>query len=491
MSDVRVRFAPSPTGSAHIGNIRNAVFDWLFSRHSGGKFVLRIEDTDRTRLVPGAVEEIMYDLQWLGLNWDEGPDIGGPFGPYLQSERVDIYQRYAKQLVQEGKAYYCYCSSERLAEMRKEQEARKESTGYDRRCRDLSTEESERLKAESDTCVMRFKMPLSGTTVFEDVVRGEINFDNSLQDDFVILKSDGFPTYHFASVVDDHEMRISHVIRSEEWISSAPKHVQLYQAMGWKPPLFVHPPLIVGPDKAKLSKRHGAVAFASYIDEGYLPEAIVNFLALLGWSAAEDRELYSVEELVGRFTLDGIVNHPAVFDTEKFLWMNGQYIRSCEFDRLVNLALPYLQSAGLVAASPSEEEQDYARKVIKLIQERIRLLSEAPNACGFFFAEELEYDPKATAKWFTKPHVSGLLEAIADSLQDVNEWTVENIDMAVRSAGIVMGVEGGQVIHPVRVAVTGTTVGPGLFESIEVLGKERTVNRLRTAADLAAREVSA
>jgi glutamyl-tRNA synthetase len=491
VSDVRVRFAPSPTGSAHIGNIRNAVFDWLFSRHMGGKFVLRIEDTDRNRLVPGAVEEIMYDLKWLGLNWDEGPDVGGPHGPYLQSERVETYQQFARRLVEEDKAYYCYCSSERLAEMRKKQEARKESTGYDRRCRDLSPEEAAKLKSESDTAVIRFKMPTSGSTVFQDVVRGEIVFDNGLQDDFVILKSDGFPTYHFASVVDDHLMEISHVIRSEEWVSSAPKHVQLYQAFGWNPPLFVHPPLIVGPDRTKLSKRHGSVAFSSYIDEGYLPETILNFLAQLGWSAAEDRDIYTVDELTEKFSLEGIVNHPAVFDIEKLLWMNGQYIRACDLGRLVALTLPYVQRAGLLGESPNDDEMDYTRKVIKLIQERMRILSEAPAACRFFFVEELEYDAKAASKWFTRSHVAALLSLIADKLQELDDWSIESIDQSVRSSGADNGVEGGQVIHPVRVAVTGTTVGPGLFETIEVLGKDRTVARLRRAAEMAAQEVSA
>ncbi|MDO8586261.1 MAG: glutamate--tRNA ligase [Armatimonadota bacterium] len=490
MSEVRVRFAPSPTGSPHIGNMRNAVFDWLFARHSGGRFILRIEDTDRTRLVPGAVEEIMRDLRWLRLEWDEGPEVGGLCGPYFQSERVELYQSYARQLAEEGKAYYCYCSPERLAEMRKEQEARRESIGYDRRCRDLTPDEAERLKGESETGVVRFRMPLSGTTTFKDVVRGEISFDNALQDDFVILKSDGFPTYHFASVVDDHDMLISHVIRSEEWVSSTPKHIRLYEALGWEPPLFVHPPLIVGPDRTKLSKRHGAVAFSSYIEEGYLPETILNFLALLGWSAGEDRDLYSIDELIEKFTLEGIIDHPAVFDTAKLQWMNGQYIRACDPDRLVELTLPYLQRAGLMAESPSPDELRYAREVIRLMQERMAVLSDAPKLCDFFFVDQPEYDPKATDKWLSKPQAADLLNKVADSFESAPEWNIESIENAVRAAGAELGLEGGQVIHPVRVGVTGRTVGPGLFETIEVQGRERSVARLRTAARIAAREAA-
>ncbi|MDO8683074.1 MAG: glutamate--tRNA ligase [Armatimonadota bacterium] len=486
-NEVRVRFAPSPTGSPHIGNIRNAVFDWLYTRHTGGKFLLRIEDTDRNRLVPGAIEEIMYDLRWLGIEWDEGPDVGGAYGPYLQSERLELYQKHAAELVEKGLAYHCYCSAERLSEMRKEQEALKQHTGYDRRCRDLSPDEAERLNAESGgVAVIRFKMPLTGTTVFHDYVRGDIAFENNLQDDFVILKSDGFPTYHFASIVDDHNMRISHVIRSEEWLSSGPKHVQLYNAFGWEPPVFVHPPLIVGPDRAKLSKRHGSVAFSSYIEEGYLPEAILNFLALLGWSAGEDRDLYNTDELVEKFTLEGITSHPAIFDLSKLQWMNGQYIRSCEIERLVNLALPYLQRAALMPESPTQDQLDYVNKIIELLQERLHLLSEAPEMSSFFFADELDYDPKAVAKWFTQDYVLDLLALVASKLESVYDWNVEGIEAAVRLAGEEAGVEGGKIIHPVRVATTGRTVGPGLFETLEVLGRERVVSRLRRSAEKAA-----
>jgi len=478
---VRVRFAPSPTGSPHIGTIRTAVFDWLFARHEGGVFVLRIEDTDRARLVPGALEEIMRDLRWAGLQWDEGPEAGGPYGPYLQSERVEHYRSSAERLVETGHAYYCYCTPERLAELRKRQEAEGRPTGYDRRCRNLPPEEKARLQAASTPRVVRFAMPDSGTTTFHDIVRGDVTFDNALQDDFVILKSDGFPTYHLANVVDDHLMEITHVIRGEEWISSTPKHVQLYAAFGWEPPVWVHPPLILGPDRSKLGKRHGAVSFSAYIEGGYLPEAMVNYLALLGWSAGEDRDLYSIEELTQRFTLEGIINHPAIFDADKLLWMNGQYIRMAGVERLTDLVLPYLVKAGLASEHPSPDELDYLRKVVAPIQDRLKVLADAPELAEFFFREEPAYDPKAVEKWLARPEAPELLSRVADRLEALDVWSLETIERAVREAGAEVGAEGGKVIHPVRVAATGRTVGPGLFETLEVLGKHRVVTRLRKA----------
>jgi len=468
----------------HIGGLRTAIFDWLFARHEGGSFILRIEDTDRTRLVPGALEDIMAGLRWAGLQWDEGPEVGGNHGPYLQSERLEFYQKYAQQLVDEGKAYYCYCTPERLEEMRSAQQAAGKPTGYDRRCRFLSAEERARLEGEGAAKVIRFAMPDSGTTTFIDAVRGELSFENALQDDFVILKSDGFPTYHFASVVDDHLMEITHVFRGEEWISSGPKHVQIYAALGWEPPVWVHLPLILGTDRSKLSKRHGAVSLRTYIEEGYLPEAVVNYLALLGWSAGEDRDIYSIDELIEKFTLDGVIDHPAIYDSQKLLWMNGQYIRMTSIDRLAELILPYLQKAGLVPETLSKEQMDYIKKVTTLVQDRLKVLSEAPEMSEFFFVEEPVFDPKAVDKWLKKPGTPELLMAVANRVDALDDWNMEAIEAAVREAGAEAGAEGGKVIHPVRVATTGRTVGPGLFETIETLGKQRVVSRLRKAAEM-------
>lgn len=449
--------------------------------------MLRIEDTDRTRLVPGALEEIMHDLKWAGLQWDEGPDIGGPYGPYMQSERLEKYRNYGEQLIDQCHAYRCYCTSERLTEMRKQQEAEKRPTGYDRRCRYLATQERAKLDAEGTPFVVRFAMPESGITTFRDLVRGEVTFDNSLQDDFVMLKSDGFPTYHFASVVDDHLMEITHVLRGEEWISSAPKHVQLYKALGWDEPVWVHPPLILGSDRSKLSKRHGSVNFSTYIEEGYLPEAMINYLVLLGWSPAEDRDLYTIDELTERFTLEGIINHPAIFDAQKLLWMNGQYIRKMSLERLTELVMPYLKKAGLAPELPSDAEMDYLRKVVFLIQDRLRVLSEAPELAEFFLTDEIDYDPKAVDKWIKKPETPALLSKVADRLEAFDDWSIEKIEEAVREAGAEAGAEGGKVIHPVRSAATGRTVGPGLFETLEALGKDRVITRLRKAAEMGLR----
>lgn len=479
MEGVRVRFAPSPTGFAHIGNIRNAVFDWLLAQHSGGKFILRIEDTDRARIVPGAVEEIMESLRWLGMQWDEGPEVGGPYRPYFQSERLDQYKEYADRLLEQQAAYYCFCTPERLAEVRKQQEARKMPTGYDRRCLALSPSEVAEKLAEGVPAALRFKVPTAGQTSFTDVIRGEIGFENKLLDDFVILKSDGYPTYHFASVVDDHLMSISHIIRSEEWISSTPKHILLYAALGWDPPKFAHPPLILGPDRTKLSKRHGAVRFLDYKEKGFLPEAMINFMTLLAWSPGEDRELFTVGELVERFTLDGVVNHPVVFDYQKLEWMNGVYVRGADLDRIVELCMPFMQDAGCLSPSPSEKELAYAREAINLVRDRMRYLAQVVKFTDFFFAEEPEYEEKGVKKWLRKDYVPELLGRLVPALEGLADFRVEDIEERVRTVGDEMGLSGGTVIHPIRVAVTGRMVGPGLFETMAVLGKDRILGRLR------------
>lgn len=470
---VRVRFAPSPTGSPHIGNIRTALFTWLYARKHGGVFILRIEDTDRARYVEGSVQEIMDSLRWLGLDWDEGP--------YFQSERLPLYQEVAQRLVASGHAYRCYCTPERLEELRRQQEAAKQPTGYDRRCRYLSDEERRRLEAEGTPYVIRFAMPLEGETVFHDEIRGEIRFENRLLDDFVMLKSDGYPTYHLASVTDDHHMGITHVIRGEEWISSTPRHVQIYRALGWEMPKFAHLPMILGTDRKKLSKRHGSVQFVEYIQQGYLPEAMFNFLALLGWSADEDRELYTREEIIERFDLSGVQENPAIFDGQKLLWMNGVYIRRKPIEELTQLCLPYLQQAGLVSTTPSPEEILYAQRVIALEAERMKLLSEVVALTEYFFQEELTYEEKGVRKWFTQPYIVQMLERLIEGYDALEPFDLTQIEATTRAVAEELGVSAAQVIHPTRLAVSGRTVGPGLFEMIEVMGKERVLRRLRAA----------
>jgi glutamyl-tRNA synthetase len=477
---VRVRFAPSPTGSPHIGNIRTALFTWLFARKHGGVFILRIEDTDRARYVEGSVQEIMDSLRWLGLDWDEGP--------YFQSQRLPLYREVAEKLVETGHAYRCYCTPERLEELRRQQEAAKQPTGYDRKCRYLSDEERKALEAQGLPYVIRFAMPLEGETVFHDEIRGEIRFENALIDDFVMLKSDGYPTYHLASVTDDHYMDITHVIRGEEWISSTPRHVQIYHALGWELPRFAHLPMILGTDRKKLSKRHGSVQFVEYIQQGYLPEAMFNFLALLGWSADEDRELYSREELIERFDLSGVQENPAIFDGQKLLWMNGVYIRRKPIEELTRLCLPYLQEAGLMPQTPSPEEVAYAQRVIALEAERMKLLSEVVPLTEYFFRDTLEYEEKGVRKWFTQPYVPQMLEMLIERYSALEPFDVPHIEATTRAIAEELGVSAAQVIHPTRVAVSGRTVGPGLFEMIEVMGKERVLYRLRAAQEMVRHE---
>lgn len=475
-STVRVRFAPSPTGSPHIGNIRTALFTWLFARKHRGVFILRIEDTDRARYVEGSVQEIMDSLRWLGLDWDEGP--------YFQSERLPLYREVAEKLVKTGHAYRCYCTPERLEELRRQQEAAKQPTGYDRKCRYLSDEERAKIEAEGTPYVVRFAMPLEGETVFHDEIRGEIRFENALIDDFVMLKSDGYPTYHLASVTDDHYMGITHVIRGEEWISSTPRHVQMYLALGWEMPRFAHLPMILGTDRKKLSKRHGSVQFVEYIQQGYLPEAMFNFLALLGWSADEDRELYSREELIERFDLSGVQENPAIFDGQKLLWMNGVYIRRKPIEELTQLCLPYLQEAGLMPENPTPEQIAYAQRVIALEAERMKLLSDVVALTEYFFRDTLEYEEKGVRKWFTQPYVPQMLEMLISRYSALEPFDLERIEAATRAVAEELGVSAAHVIHPTRVAVSGRTVGPGLFEMIEVMGKERVLQRLRAAQEM-------
>jgi len=478
---VRVRFAPSPTGVPHIGNIRTALFNWLFARHTGGVFVLRIEDTDVARRVAGAVEAILDGLRWLGLNWDEGPEVGGPYGPYIQSERLPLYQAEAERLVEAGHAYRCYCSAERLAEMRAEQERRKEPPRYDRRCRDLTLEERAAFETQGIAPVIRFKVPLTGQTTFEDLIRGPVTFDNSTLDDFVMLKSDGYPTYHLAVVVDDHFMRITHVMRGEEWISSTPKHVLLHEALGFSLPQFAHLPMILGKDRSKLSKRHGATSLGDYRQAGYLPEALMNFLALLGWSLDEKTEILSRDELVRHFSIERIGKTPAIFNIEKLDWMNGVYIRGLSVDDLAARVTPFLE-AGLPPEVSRPLPEDYIRQIVPLVQERLKKLSEIVELTDFFFASDLVYDPLLlVGKKMTKEQSLVALQTSYDRLSMLAKFDKGTLESMLRPLAEELALGTGQLFGTLRVAVTGRTVAPPLFETMAVLGKERTLKRIKTA----------
>lgn len=475
---VRVRFAPSPTGEPHIGNIRTALFNWLFARHHGGAFILRIEDTDQNRLVPGALEAIRAGLRWLGLQWDEGPEVGGPFGPYFQSRRLDLYREAAARLVAAGAAYPCYCSPERLKQMREDQERRKEPPRYDRTCRNLTPDERAEREAAGATPVVRFKIPLAGETTYTDLIHGPVTFDNGLLDDFVMLKSDGFPTYHLANVVDDHAMAISHVLRADEWVSSTPRHILLYEALGYDPPRFAHLPMILGPDRSKLSKRHGATAVAAYEHEGYLPEAIVNFLALLGWSLDAETEIIDRETLIAHFDIDRINHTPAIFNTEKLDWLDGVYIRKLSVDELTDRLVPFLDR-DLPPEVPRPLDAGYVRSIVPLIHERLKKLGEAAALTEFFFLEDLHVEPgQVTVKGLDPAAGRVALESALAVLRDLPKWTTASLEAALRALTTELGIKAGQLFGLLRIAVTGRTIAPPLFDTLAVLGRDRSLRRI-------------
>jgi glutamyl-tRNA synthetase len=484
--NVRVRIAPSPTGMAHIGTAHTALFNWLFARHHGGAFAVRIEDTDRKRLAEGAFESIMEMLRFLGLDPDEGPYAGGEYGPYYQSERLDIYQLEIERLLASGGAYHCYCTPERLAEVNKQKQAQRQPPGYDRRCRDLSEAERTELAATGVTPVVRLKMPLAGTTVVSDAIRGEVVFENALLQDVVLLKSDGFPTYHFAATVDDHLMEVTHVLRGDEWLPSTPIHLVIYEKFGWRPPLFAHLPLLLGEDKAKLSKRHGDTAFHSFVAQGYLPEALFNYLGLLGWSLDDHTEFISREEFVQHFDLDRVVKSPAVFDFKKLRWMNGQYIRRISRERFADVTLEWLRK-GLPEALQPLVDPEIARAIAPLIQERIEVLSEvAPLVQYFFVGPDVEYDRETLLgkEFRDQPETAVLaLDDGMNELRDVEDWVSEAILETLRKVAERMEIKFRDYAALVRVAITGARQSPPLTESMEILGKNASLRRLKTAVE--------
>ncbi len=476
----RVRFAPSPTGAPHIGNLRTALFNWLWARHNNGKFILRVEDTDQAREVDNGLELIMESLRFLGMDWDEGPDIGGTYGPYRQSERLHIYKKYADELIEKGAAYYCYCTPERLEEMRAEQIARGEPTRYDRRCRWLTPEQRAEREAKNLPRVVRLAVPLEGSTTLPDFIHGDITIPNADVDDQVLMKSDGFPTYHLAVVVDDHLMEITHVMRGDEWISSFPKHILLYNAFGWTPPQFGHMPVVLGPDKKKLSKRHGATSVKQLLDEGYIVEAIVNFMALLGWAYDGERELFSRDELIQAFTLAHVHSSPAVFDRAKLDWMNGHYIRGLEQGDFAQRLLPFLARAGVSA------DLERVKKIAPLVQERLKRLDEIAPLVDFIFQDEISYDPKLLLG--NKMNAAESLNALKNAGEVLDNFVSFDdehaLEQELRAVSEKLGLKPAQFFGISRVAVTGKTVTPPLVGTMKVMGKEKVMERVERALKL-------
>jgi len=481
--DVRVRFAPSPTGYLHIGGARTALFNFLFARHFQGRFILRIEDTDRKRFQQDALDEIYESLKWLGLDWDEGPDVGGEDGPYVQSQRLEQYRSYATRLLAEGKAYRCFCSAERLAATRQEQEKTKvwSGSGYDRHCRDLTVEAQNALTAAGTPQVIRFKIPISGNITFTDLIRGPIEYQNEVLDDLVLLKSDGFPTYHLANVVDDHLMRISHVLRGDEWIASTPRHILIYRAFGWQPPQFAHLPIILAPDGGKLSKRKGAASVLDYRKGGFLPDALFNFLALLGWAPGDDREIMPQDEIIRAFTLERVSAKSAVLDEKKLEWMNGHYLSQRSVDSLIAAVAEHWRKSGWIAEG-TPADTPYHRTVIQLLKSRARKVSDIAENSVYFFSDPKEYDPPGAKKYFT-PQAAEVLQKLLERLESIPEFTHDLLEAVYRALAEETGLAAGKLIHPTRLAVSGMSAGPGLFELLEALGKETVIRRLKTAVE--------
>ena len=522
---VRTRFAPSPTGFLHIGAFRTALFSWLFARKHGGVFVLRVEDTDQNRLVKGSLESIIASLHALGLSYDEGPDVasiaaldaslygavdlarvpenGGAFGPYFQSQRLPRYHALIEQLLCEGKAYYAFETKEELDAKRTASDIRKVPYTYDRHYRDYPLEEARMRVAQGEPSVVRIKMPTTGMIEADDLLHGHMQWDATTQDDFIILKADGYPPYHFAAMVDDHDMEITHVLRGDDWLSSLPKHIEIFRALEWEPPIFVHTPNVLAPGGGKkLSKRHGAKPILGPVpelkdglptgeitgglvnNEGYLPDAIINFLALIGWSAGDNKEIFTRPELIEAFSLERISRSGGAFDQDKLLWMNGLYLRALTPENLFVAAKPFLVEAGILSADSPAGDNAYAQAALALEQEKLTRLDEAPNLIYFFFTQHVLGDEKTVTKWLQKDGVKDYLTAVHSALLILDDWQTESIEAVIRRVASELGRDKGNATHPIRITVTGREQGPSLFDCIHVLGRDRTLERFVAAISI-------
>ena len=479
---VRVRFAPSPTGYLHVGGARTALYNWLFARANGGTLILRSDDTDLERNTPEYGADILDSVRWLGLDWDEGIEVGGPHGSYRQSERLNRYQEVAQRLVAEGKAYHSFATSQQLDEFRRKTREQGVAPAYDGRHEPDAEEVRSRIEAGEEATV-RFQVPRPGSTTFEDVVRGDVTFDHSQVDDFVILRSNGTPTYHLASTVDDVDYGITHVIRGEDLLSSTPKHVLLTEAMGADPPTYAHLSLLMGPDGKKLSKRHGDTAVAAYRNSGHLPEALVNYLALLGWNPGEDDTVLPLDEMVRRFDLGAVSRNPAIFDTDKLEWMNGVYVRELSTEQFVDAAIPWIEDD--LGRPLDAEERTSIVAIAPHVQERAKLMTEVPGQVKFLLVDAVEFDETSWRKVMSKDEVPDVLDAASAALKEAETWDTASIEAALRTMLSERELSARKGLQPIRVAISGSSVSPPLFESLEVLGRERTLVRLARARDLA------
>ena len=483
---VRVRFAPSPTGFVHIGSLRTALYNYLFAKKMGGEYILRVEDTDQTRLVDGAIENMLTAMSWAGVNHDEGVMLDqngnitqkGEYGPYIQSERLDIYQGYIKELLDSGKAYYCFCTKERLDEVREGQKAAGETPRYDGHCRELSKEEIDAKIAAGEPYVIRLKLPENHVIKFTDLVRGETEFNTNDLDDQVLIKTDGFPTYHFAVVVDDHLMKITHVIRGEEWVSSTPKHVYLYEAFGWESPVFVHLPNILNTEKKKLSKRQGDVAVEDFKKKGYLPEGLVNYVALVGWSPEDNQELFTMEELEKSFSVERVSKSGGVFDTEKLNWVNQHYIKDADDDYLTDLATPFLIEAGFINDEQATSKREFLKGMISVLKEKLQYVKEITDHASIFFGDKVELETEECREFLKLEHIPTLVDALAEKIEKAEVVDEAFVKAMFKEIQKEHGIKGKNLFMGSRITLTGQMHGPDLPKTMEVLGKEICLNRI-------------
>lgn len=473
MENIRVRFAPSPTGYLHIGGARTALFNWLFAKKNNGKFVLRIEDTDTERLKADSVSQILTSLKWLGITWDEGP--------FFQSERLSIYNREVERLLDEGKAYYCYCSPQEIEAEREALKKEGKPFRYSGKCMHLTDKQRALFETQGIKPAIRLKVPMSGEVLVRDAIHGEVSFRNEQLDDFIIVKSNGIPTYNFACVVDDYLMNITHVIRAEEHLSNTPKQIHIYNALGYSLPIFVHIPMILAPDRSKLSKRHGATSVEEFKEQGYLSEAIVNYLTLLGWSPGNEEELFSVQETLTAFGLEKVAKKAAVYDVKKLTWMNGHYLNSLPVDYITSEAIPFFIKNGLIDKTEVDEKYKYIQSVVTAVRERVKTLQEIADASSYFFKDVTAYDEKGINKYFAKPDTLRLLTLARQHLENLDNFNLETTEKIYRELAEKEGIKAAELIHPTRLALTGRTMSPGLFDVMALLGKKRCIERLDNA----------
>lgn len=486
MKEVRLRFAPSPTGFIHIGSIRTALYNYLYAKRHNGKFILRIEDTDQTRFVEGAIENLIESLHWAGIEYDEGVFVEdgqivekGEYGPYTQSKRLDIYGKYVNQLLEQGDAYYCFCSRERLEQVREEQKIKGLVPKYDGLCRNLSLDEAKERIAKGEEYVVRQKLPSNYDIKFHDLVRGDIVINTDDIDDQVLLKSDGYPTYHMAVVVDDHLMEITHIVRGEEWLSSTPKHIHLYESFGWEKPVYVHLPTVLNKDRKKLSKRHGDVSVDDFKEKGYLPEGLINYLALVGWSPEDNEEILSMEDLVEKFSFERVSRTGGIFDKDKLNWVNGHYIRSASIERITDMAIPYLIDADLINEEFVGNNYEWLKLLIKTVQESLDTVAEVPEKVGFIFKENVEIVEEDALEIIKGEQVPSVLDAMKEELNNVDNIDEEYAKGFMKLVQKATGVKGKNLFMPARVALTGMVHGPEFVSVLVLLGKENILKRIK------------